>query len=1375
MNNYIEKVSNDQQEIKSSLLALNFKLHKWKKSTFSLLASLYHYNFSENPSSFNIIFFYFQNFIVLIQVASIIWTNNLSIKGWNDYKTLWEIFEYSRLDVLCVKADFIQNCIYGTYSFYFCLIFMLIILFVLSALMKITQGKLIYITGKLLIIAGIGKNSLCLIMVMTFKSSWQSTTPSEYNEIAPFDQGNLGICMSFLSIAALIFVGYCNTAFTYDCKHATSTFSLHAKSSSIASKVSFLANCISILIYCFISSNNPLIYRGLLIIIHSTSAGMYYYYLPFYNKKANFIHSSIHVFVVLSCFFNIIGYYIDSTVFCLLGLLILFPMLITLWYLAINYRIIKIKNNQAIISENITYFELAIREKLLNPKLETINKTFEMFNDYLENYGENKPKIIAVWFASFYFYTCKNEKLAIIKLNSKSISKGSFEEEFQEYILRKEIMKTLSQSQEYVLLTKLRKFEKLRKLDKKTLISAFTFLKNIVLKGPIQSNLEDLMKTFKKNLKKLMLLNTKLSMQYQDSIMILNFFANFVDYILGDQEKAFYLNSRKNNLNKYQNFKDGKQNLVFSEENPMILVENTGKIIYSNIHIKNLIKSSNDYFSELYINSLFPESLHFFSHEQLKSFENKTLDSTIYLDANIGLIDSKGYWIEASVVALLVSLSHPVYMFIFRPLNIQNHSIIVDKKGIILERTEGVDEFIGDNMDVRGFGIENILNISLDDLKKLKNIESYTKNSVIYATYNKIKVNNTSMRIVILYKNEGSYKESIYEINVKFDKSVEYKQKAKKNSRLENNNPSGNNEETLLFDTKLENDKSSSFSDFTVPMKKINVLSNQCRRSIKFLKITLIISVIFIQIIIVILSNIAFLIFAKFTIEEELSQKSLEILGETLYLITSLGDISSMIQSFIPVNQEAIPPSMIFFNHSLSQIKNLTHYYEHNTNTWSYCFDSNIFFSSIIPISSVKNNTYSYSYMTMYNFLLETIKKSEHFTKEITAKTYDINEDVLFLEFNAFGKASKYINNQLNTIVVCEKHNIKKLVETKKILIGFGIGILAICSIILLPFILYTQRKMNLMWNQVKKAAIEDSITFKKLCVERLESTHNSLNYTIGITTQNQKDRVVYFSYQYKYLWRLFLLAILGSCYYLISNYYFYDNFQFILDKKPEFIYNLIMARTRIPTLNFLIKNYDLNQLNLDPQFMSPNFAPLSTDYTSILLEVSDELARNLKIIIQPEFEKLRSDSFYKTLFRQVQNCTGIMRTGIYAGVLNTIIETFYIGYSIDYRHIVDFTIFNIIGNYYANIVKIGNEIEDNLVEAQKWIKTIVFIYLDMYLMFAVVFSGILLIIYAVVYYPFLYAQEKNVSTLEYVASIFISSNTSNSNKTTSVISRANN
>ncbi|OMJ66166.1 hypothetical protein SteCoe_35644 [Stentor coeruleus] len=1341
-------------ESENSLLRFQMKIPKWKKIVFTLLRSLSMNRLPENFSLFNTVLFYAQNIVVLIQVASIIWIRDVPIQGWENYEKFWTIIEYSRLDALCVEIDLIQPCIYGTFAFYLSFLAILPILLIFSAFKKTIPKNLVFLTNKFLILADIGNNILFLLLIMVLKYSWKSDTPHEYTKNVSLNQGSFGLILSVLSLLILIFISYCSTVFTYDCKHYNSSNSLNAKTTSDIKKASIVTNYFSIILYCFISHDNFLIYRGLLLILHFILAIMYCFYLPFYSLKSNYSNSIIHIFVVVSCFLNIVGYIINSVFFCVIGLIFLFPLSAMLWFLAMKYRIGKIDSIQFNCIKSLREFELFIREKLINGKSETIDQTVDMISCFSKRYLSDKPKIYAVWVSSFYFYSCSNEKLAIIELNPKSMIHSSLEEDFQEYILKIEITKTLSISEEYQLLTKLRKFEKLKNLDKKTLISVLTFLKTIVLKNPIESNLCDPLKNFKKNLSKLINLNSKFTNLYNDSVMFLSFYASFVDNILGNREKALNLNIRKENLIKFQKFKDVKQSLFFSEENPMFITKNTGKIIYFNKQIRSFFKSSTDYFSERNVNTIFPSFLHFFTHQKLKSFEESKKKSNLYLKADIGIMDSEGFWVEALVVVMLISIPFPVFIFSFRPLKCKRQSAIIDKKGIILEITRGFAKYINKEVaDVKGFNIEKVLELDLGNLKKKKSDKIENGNTTIYVLYMKKVVDDVCLRVISICKEEESLSENTQERSSKviFDKELE--ETEKKVFYLDSSYSGKINQDTLLFNSKTDQEKSSSNSHSIAYLKKITIVATQCTKSIRFFKIILILSIIIIT-----LSNISFLIFAKFSIEKQLSHKAINILGETISILASLGDISGMAQvAFSAGSLKNTPLSFNQFIGEYNKLYNLTHYYKKNSDTWSYCLNSEVLFSSKIPVVIISNKTYGYEFMTMYNYLLKTLKNSEFFMNEVYRKTFKFNDQVLFLEYNGFGKAAFYLKNQLKNVLECEHGKVRELIEYKKILIGFSIGVLAISGAMMLPFLFFTQKKMNILWNQIKKIAVEESIFFKKLCLERLKTIHKSKNYSIKRITQKQKTRILSFSYTYKYAWRLLSLFILGSSYYIISNYYFYDKFSFLLEKKPDFIFNLVNARVKISTLSFIDRNYLMSSWNFDFAGLSPDFLPISTDYSAKHIQNTEQLKSIMNHFALLEYGELKSQAIFDLFFKQVENTSNILMTGVYAGVLNNIIESHYITYSHDPN------LNPIVIIYMENIRYIGYALKTIVDEAQDWSEIVIRKYLNMYVAFAIGFSVVMFILYAAVYYPFLHLQGKKVKALEYMAKVVALSNISNS------------
>lgn len=701
-------------------------------------------------------------------------------------------------------------------------------------------------------------------------------------------------------------------------------------------------------------------------------------------------------------------------------------------------------------------------------------------------------------------------------------------------------------------------------------------------------------------------------------------------------------------------------------------------------------------------------------------------------------------------------------MVICRPLKYHRQSIFIDKNGIILERTKGFKKYIKEKIDdIKGFNIEEILNLSIKDLKKNKTGKAMIDNKTVFAMYSKLKIHGSSLRIVSLYNEEESLSENSQEKDLKLlSENLELSER--QNIYMENTSSSKMNEETLLFENKPENDKSQSSTYSIAYMKRINQLGNQCTKSIRFFKIILILSVIITQITIVILSNMSFLIFAKLSISKQLSQRAINILGETKYLITSLGDLSGMAQvSYSLGSLSDIPLTLSQFNQAYDKLYSLSHYYKQYSDIWSNCLDSDVLFSSKIPVVFIYNKTKNYEYLTMYNYILKTLKVSQLFYDKVINETYDINEYVLFLEYNAFGKASTYLHNELGNIMICEQNKIHELNQNKIMLILLGFGILAVSGGMMLPFIFYTQKKMNLLWNQIKKTAVEDSINFKRLCVERLNHYHKTHNYSVIKVTKKQKDRVLTFSYTYKYVWRILSLIILGSSYYIISNFYFYENFQFLLDKKPDIIYNLVTARIRVTTLNFIDRNYLMHKLHFDFIGMSPEFAPINSDYLAYHIETSDKLKYSMRQFALSKYGEIRTKTVFDLLFSEVKNTANILKTGVYPGVFCNIIESYYIVLSGDHQ------IYPIIVVYLGNIAQIGKTLEVLIDEAQSWSEIIIMRYLNLYLAFALGFSVLMFILYAAVYYPFLLMQGKKVKAIEHIAEVVILSNISNSNTVT--------
>ena len=110
----VEPIASEQDV---TVLEIKKKLSIWKKSFFSILNELYKSQESDRESQglLNAIFYRF-NFIISVQLGSILWNRNIGITDWNKFDPLWSVFEYSRPDVVCAELGISETCIIFSFS-----------------------------------------------------------------------------------------------------------------------------------------------------------------------------------------------------------------------------------------------------------------------------------------------------------------------------------------------------------------------------------------------------------------------------------------------------------------------------------------------------------------------------------------------------------------------------------------------------------------------------------------------------------------------------------------------------------------------------------------------------------------------------------------------------------------------------------------------------------------------------------------------------------------------------------------------------------------------------------------------------------------------------------------------------------------------------------------------------------------------------------------------------------------------------------------------------------------------------------------------------------------------------------------------------------
>lgn len=974
----------DDQDFSRYLLKFNSKLSWWKKSLFSIFRLIYKCpKIDLAEKHYKKYFFYFSRLVIALQYTSLVWESNVSITDWKDFNYVWKAIQYCRLDVIFTEIYLTQVYLVLVYSFY-SITFILTAVIVSSKLFRnYKMPKSTYFLGKLLTWAELLDTAFVAFLMLVFKYSWTHTEAVEYTVDVSIDYSTLGIFMSLGCLGVAFTIEIFSALFDYDCRHIQALASIKNKANSIPDLYCAVTLFLSVGLYAFVSSYNFVVYRVLLAVLHGVIALFFFYYLPYYNFYANFATSLPHAFVFSSCCIMLAGYSIDDAFFCVLGLIFLSPLTACIWYFTLKYRVSKIKFYKIRTAKSIWEFELAIREKLLNYNEDESEMILKKFNKF--RLRDRKRKISVVWEVSFYFFNCRKERVALIKLNQETAS--SIEEDYQTYLIAKDMKKVAFKNfEEYKLICKLKKIEKVKKIDKKVCIEAYNFYKYLLSLNTPLKLLENSAIRLEKKIKKLEKKYSNLFSKYQDSFILIDLYSSFLEFY-GETEKSIIISSKREVI---ENLIRIKQSSNLIEQNPLMLVSATdfdlGKIKYCNKELSSILQLTQANINERIFTDFFPSSIKILSLESLKNFKSNLLSSTVYIEDNLFILNSKGFLIEFFITIILVGFYKKLFLFSIKKLIIEREACLIHKKKI-LYYSEKLENLLGIK-DFRGYRVENLLNVDLKEFKTKEKVKICINMNTLLLSYKKIKINDETLKILHIYKSKEDYKRTVSILalrrsNVLRQTTFREDEEFFFNERKENKGkidwevePSIELESKAInhfeYDLGIELEKNATISckssSSKGPLRRIGLCTDQSLRSIKYFKRILLFSVIYKQIITIILSNCGILVYVSLKIESLISDNSTDILGQTYYSIVDLAYIIKLAQLNPDPN---ITASTIFpvLNSTKSFLESLLNNYTNFNSEWDNCREAQVLFQDTIPVLLVRDSIKVITYMNMYSFI----------------------------------------------------------------------------------------------------------------------------------------------------------------------------------------------------------------------------------------------------------------------------------------------------------------------------------------------------------------------------------------------------------------------
>ena len=749
------------------------KLHsKWKVAFFSMLSGIYNQSTSNFQHQTGNAEFYVLNLATFGYISSILWTQNISIQSWSNYRNLWVIPAYLRLDVLAVQFSFSETILLGICSLYLLVLCLCMLIFLSRLIFKKNLKKLSYVTSKLLKVIKFGNLSCFLFLSIILKYSWTNATPTEYlgNSVS-MNFSNWGIFLSLLSMLFLVIIEYCEAEFNCDYRHYEASLSIEAMAYNQISMSSLRCNYLSMLLYTFLSSGNFVAYRLIIFALHGPMAIMYAYFLPYFSFKANFVKSWCHANAALSSFLMIIAYYIDNALFCIYGICIIMPIVLVIWYHLLVYRISKIKDMKV---NDIWELELTLREKLINYQEHEEKAVLYQFQMIFEKSNCKKYRILVLWEFDYIYYSCMQEQLAFYKLSQKVNVGESIGEEYHEYVRRSNISANMcNKYDEYNYIDEICRFEKVKRLDKKSCILAYKFWAHITSNKAIGNTLEIYSKDLSTCMNKLKTKYSHLSQRFPNSARIVELYSSFLNSFYKDHEITEIPISRKDMKGKTKCLKEDKNDSIFSQENPTFFISacgpDLGKILYSNSSMSELMHTSELNFISQPIKIYFPVIFSFFQEVYLKKFTKLMHSSTIYLDENLFMLDPKGFLVEVHAVVILLGSINPLFICVCIPIEIIRAAALVTKEGEILYHTENFMTVLGVDFELKGHRINSLAEINLQELKKSKSCVIKIINETYFVNYRKIEIKKIVIRVIYLSKssNPAGIKHSCSRLSIK--------------------------------------------------------------------------------------------------------------------------------------------------------------------------------------------------------------------------------------------------------------------------------------------------------------------------------------------------------------------------------------------------------------------------------------------------------------------------------------------------------------------------------------------------------------------------------------------------------------------------------
>lgn len=891
---------------------------------------------------------YFQN-------ISLLWHPNLKLSHWGTYQGFWSILSYPSLDSLLADLDLLPIYLLVAVSALSAIVVLLLICSLLvhydkplPALVLKPLKFLFFIFSHLYFIP------TTIVLAILLKYTNSSTVLVEeysYHVVAKdFYYGNTGLIIGICLLALHLAIAAIYECCSFEIRHSLMNIDITAKSTA---KVDIMIKFLSFtrcLLYVAIAEFSYSTYIFVIAVTYAIGGGFLVCYIPNYSTFMNLLKAGIQIGSFFGALIFIVAYALADAEVAIVLMVFIQPSLIILINFGIQYRVSKIVPLQYCVTRNFLMFEISARESLASGTQErTILKSLN------QNFKLTKNKSNFVMQAYYCSDILNDHMLALVKIFRVNHYDFSFLTNFQIFKCKEALQNyCIKSSDGFKMYSYLAKFRKNKSNHEDLCEEMLMLYEKILDKDVSLTTLKSCLNKFDESVELVKKQSLELLKLNPDSLVMLEMYGTLLSEVLGDSESAKVYLDKKTRANPALNRK--KAMICMDESSCLMIVsgdkKKIGKILWANENMIRLLGSSEESMQESYLSHFIPKPFNVNHDIRLWKFVENCVSHHIFRSLPLFLANQDGFLVECYFNSECIGFEGEInFLSLIEPITGKNREVaLISREGLIHSHSQNLpklckspDKYIQGralseflpNLDLTklpvntlcimdNFGVEIAMVIKEKTIGSTLFHTIYISNdkSEISRWKNKdVKVDDFGAKIhLTLFKvNEGKASENEVRMNSSKKRSLEKKETVK------------------MPENVLEEKKGITHTSSSKEINKLEMkLLQKAESKLNYMKFLVLLSVIFTQVIVIVVYNIAILVYINDEVSKATSLNTLNNLGELAYSISQI----SLISRFLDFNKNN-PSFTIFTLNDLelkvNQTRTLNDELRNNPNEFQMC------------------------------------------------------------------------------------------------------------------------------------------------------------------------------------------------------------------------------------------------------------------------------------------------------------------------------------------------------------------------------------------------------------------------------------------------------